>query len=543
MAILHLLACMGRVHCARARQLCLAPIGSNVHHTLVTKNWRRLRFGYWILASTAAVYLHLLFLVQPIKSASPSEPPPRPADSQSLLCRFGTNLIPNHITPPIAGLDLMALRVGWYIDYSASNLPVRPNGIEYTPMIHLTQTGPNSYSTTPSSAMLESAIAANPGADWLIGNEPDRRFFQDDIEPHVYARAYHDLYELIKAADPVARIFAGSIVQPTPLRLQYLDLILTSYFDQFSEAMPVDGWSIHNFILNEASCNYYDDLAICWGADIPPGIDVRDGLRITIDENDRFDLFVQQIMRFRQWMASRGYGGKPVYLSEFGVLMPPRFGFPPSRINTFMDNTFDYLLGTTDPMLGDPTDGYHLIQRFSWYSTSDNTYNGYLFERQGEADPYNLSEMGVNFTTYTASLSETIDFYPLQSRADPPAPLVSGGNVTFTLQARIANSGNVLTPSTTKVRFYAGDPAHGGASIGDDQVVALAGCGDNTLVQVTWRDVPAGEYQIFVVVDGENQITETNEENNVQTQNLFFATHQVFLPYIQRPVFTQQASN
>jgi len=484
-----------------------------------------------------------MFLAQPIKSDSLSKPVAQTADSQSLLCRVGTNLVPNSVTPPIAAFDLRALRVGWYTDYSASDLPARPNGIEYTPMIHLTQTGPNDYSATPSGALLESVIAANPGADWLIGNEPDRRFFQDDIEPHVYARAYHDLYELIKAADPLARIFAGSIVQPTPLRLQYLDLILTSYFEQFGEAMPVDGWSIHNFILNEASCNDYNDLAICWGADIPPGIDVSDGLRITIDEHDRFDLFVEQIIRFRQWMVRRGYSGKPVYLSEFGVLMPARFGFPPSRVNTFMNNSFDYLLGATDPTLGDPMDGYHLIQRFSWYSTSDSTYNGYLFERQGEANSYDLSAMGLNFTTYTASLPETSDFYPLPTQADPPAPLTSGGNVTFTLQTRVANSGNGLTPSTIDVRFYVGDPAHGGIAIGDNQEVALGGCGDNALVQVTWRDVPAGEYQIFVVVDEKNQITETNEENNVRTQALVFANYQVFLPYIQHAMFTQQLAD
>ena len=543
MTIRHLLSWLSQVHGTPVGQLSLAAIGSRIHQILAPKHQRIFRAGHRIPACIAAVSFSLIFLAQPINSDSLSKPVVQTAASQSLLCRVGTNLVPNSVTPPIAAFDLRTLRVGWYTDYGASNVPARPNGIEYTPMIHLMQTGPNDYSATPSGALLESVIAANPGADWLIGNEPDRRFFQDDIEPHVYARAYHDLYELIKTADPLARIFAGSIVQPTPLRLQYLDLILTSYFEQFGETMPVDGWSIHNFILNEASCSHYNDLSICWGADIPPGIDVSDGLRITIDEHDRFDLFVEQIIRFRQWMVRRGYGGTPVYLSEFGVLLPARFGFPPSRVNTFMNNTFDYLLGTTDPALGDPMDGYHLIQRFSWYSTSDNAYNGYLFERQGEANSYDLSAMGLNFTTYTASLPETSDFYPLPIQADPPAPLVSGGNVTFTLQTRVANSGNGLTPSTIDVRFYVGDPAHGGVAIGDNQAVALGGCGDNALVQVTWRDVPAGEYQIFVVVDEKNQITETNEENNVRTQALVFANYQVFLPYIQHAIFTQQLAD
>jgi hypothetical protein len=543
MVIRHLLSWISRVHGTPVGLRHLATIGSRIHPILVTKQQRIFRTRHRISACIAAISFSLMFLAQPIKSDSLRKPVSQTADSQSLLCRVGTNLVPNPVTPPIAAFDLRALRIGWYTDYGASDLPAHPSGIEYMPMIHLTQTGPNDYSATPSGALLESVIAANPGADWFIGNEPDRRFFQDDIEPHVYARAYHDLYKLIKTADPVARIFAGSIVQPTPLRLQYLDLILTSYFEQFGAAMPVDGWSIHNFILNEASCSAYNDLSICWGADIPPGIDVSDGLRISIDEHDRFDLFVDQIIRFREWMVRRGYRGKPVYLSEFGVLMPARFGFPPSRVNSFMNNAFDYLLDAKDPTLGDPTDGYHLIQRFSWYSTSDSTYNGYLFERQGEADAYNLSAMGLNFTAYTASLPETSDFYPLSIQADPPAPLTSGGNVTFTLQTQVANSGNGLTPSKIDVRFYVGDPAYGGLPIDGNQTAALGGCGDNTLVQVTWRDVPAGEYQIFVVVDEKNHIAETNEENNVRTQTLVFANHQLFLPYIQHAMFTQQVAD
>lgn len=46
------------------------------------------------------------------------------------------------------------------------------------------------------------------------------------MEPHIYAAAYHALYYLIKQADPTARVIAGTIVQPTPLRLRYLDMVL-----------------------------------------------------------------------------------------------------------------------------------------------------------------------------------------------------------------------------------------------------------------------------------------------------------------------------
>ena len=279
-------------------------------------------------------------------------------------------------------------------------------------MIRLVRTGPisatssidpkavYSYTTYPSGSDLIAAINANPGADRFVGNEPDRRKFQDDMPPALYAIAYHEVYWKIKNIDPTAKIFAGSIVQPTPLRLKYLDLILKNYLEKYGMSMPVDGWSIHNFILNEASCDFYKtpeglpDTTVCWGAEIPPDLTEIDGLRLSVDDNDSMALFKEQIVRFRRWMADRGYSNTPLYLSEYGVLMPPEFGFPPSRVNTFMTTTFDYLLNTVDPAIGYPADNHRLVQRLSWYSTTDTSFNGYLFEKVSISLPYQLSEMG-----------------------------------------------------------------------------------------------------------------------------------------------------
>ena len=167
------------------------------------------------------------------------------------LCRFGVGA-PSDVTR----YPVNQLRIGWYTDWGARLHPDRPGGIDYLQMVRLNQPqyGVDSYTSVPSASELPGIIAANPGARWVIGNEPDRRDVQDDIEPAVYAHAYHDLYYAIKAADPSARIVAGSIVQPTPLRLQYLDLILDSYRTRYGEPMPVDVWNIHAFILNEADC-------------------------------------------------------------------------------------------------------------------------------------------------------------------------------------------------------------------------------------------------------------------------------------------------
>ena len=127
---------------------------------------------------------------------------------------------------PVSEFDLSQLRIGWYIDYKAHVTAPHPNGAAYVPVINLEQVGDSDYTSSPSESALDTAIADNPGADWIIGNEPDRRYYQNDMAPAAYAHAYHDLYYYIKSKDPTARIFAGAIVQPTPLRLQYLDKVL-----------------------------------------------------------------------------------------------------------------------------------------------------------------------------------------------------------------------------------------------------------------------------------------------------------------------------
>ncbi len=143
------------------------------------------------------------------------------------LCRFGVGA-----GPDIGLYKVNDLRIGWYIDWTATITPARPGGITYMPMIRLRQTGHNSYVYSPSGDALSATIMANQGSLWLIGNEPDRRHWQDNLVPHLYARAYHELYFLIKGIDPSAQIGAGGIVQPTPIRLQYLDMVLQSYQEQ-----------------------------------------------------------------------------------------------------------------------------------------------------------------------------------------------------------------------------------------------------------------------------------------------------------------------
>jgi hypothetical protein len=442
------------------------------------------------------------------------------------LCRMGIN-------GPLHNYLVNPLRLGWYIDYTASATP--PAGMEYFPVIRLEQTSTGyNYSYLPGRAPateqeLRDKVASLPGHYWIIGNEPDRINLQDDMEPHMYARAYHDLYTIIKDEDPTAKIVAGAIVQPTPLRITYLDMVLASYQSAYLQPMPVDAWAFHNFILNEASCDHYKNLVdpdelggVCWGAEIPPGVAATDGLRITVQENDDIDLFKAQVIRFRQWMADNGYRNTPAFLSEFGVLMPagkyPEFNA--QRVNTFMDASFDFLMTGTDPNTGYPGDNNRLVQRFAWYSTDDNRdFNGFLFNPQ-QAAPNNRTPIGDNFATYAKNMDASLDYY-LDKVSVVGAPVNSQDGMSVTLEAVIGNSGNLAHNTTAIVRFYNGDPFNGGVQVGSDQYISVAGCGEKSAVRTEWGGAQPGSYTIFARV--QVLFSDVNSGNNQLSLPVTFA--------------------
>lgn len=500
-----------------------------------------------MLVCGAALLVALLYAAPVRAQEGPAQASAQAGDP---LCRFGVNVA----SRPVSDFDVAALRIGWYIDYYASATPSHPGGAAYMPVVLLTNNGAGGYNATPSGAALDAAIAASPGAHWIIGNEPDRREVQGDLLPAVYAQAYHDLYQAIKAQDPTARIFAGAIVQPTPLRLQYLDEVLRSYINRYNAPMPVDGWAIHNFILNERSCVYWTQfctanpndpgckaggpLFYCWGADVPPGSDAIEGLVIEnsiegLAKTKDLNIFKEQIERFRQWMYDRGYGDKPLYLSEYGILMPESFeGFDADAVNLFMTGTFDYLLTKTDGKLGYAADGNRLVQRFSWYSTVDSAFNGNLFRSTGnnpEAPPFVISTIGLNYQNYTTPLVAAHDVTLQRLTIAPAAPLSSTGAVTFTLRAVVANAGSAELPTQATVRFYDGNPTQGGAQIGVDQVVSLAGCGETAVAQVTWPNIGPEAHGRPVYV----RLTAPGVDQSLE-ESLFFATSRLFLGTVQR---------
>lgn len=248
---------------------------------------------------------------------------------------------------------------GWYIDWNIQKNPSL-DGLEHWSMVRV-----HEECITPSIEEIQSAASNYPGQVWIIGNEPDV-IWQDNISAARYATTYHELYRIIKGADQTALIAVGGIAQATPLRLQYLDQVLIRYQSLYGEPMPVDWWTVHGYVLREEKGS--------WGVDIPPGIEATVGELREVADHGRIDLFESQIRAFRQWMADNGYQTSPLALTEFGILMPTAYGFPTEMVGSYLEQTFSWLDQVKDESTGDPDDGYHLVQKWAWFSISDPTY-------------------------------------------------------------------------------------------------------------------------------------------------------------------------
>ena len=291
----------------------------------------------------------------------------------------------------MAEYDVELLGIGWYLNWQVEVEPSRPGDVEFRQMVRISEAQSGGAGYRPEASVVRAAAAANPGSVWLIGNEPDV-IWQDNTTPERYAELYHELYQLLKAADATCRVAIGAVSQPTPLRLAYLERVLSAYEARFGAPMPVDVWNIHGFVLREERDS--------WGVGIPPGFDEAAGVLYEIEDHDDLEVFRDQILGLRRWMAERGQRDRPLVLSEYGILMPPDYGYDQERVVTFMVATLDYLSTATDERVGYPQDGNRLVQSWAWYSLADTRYpTGNLFDTETKA----ITPLGDAFSQYTAS--------------------------------------------------------------------------------------------------------------------------------------------
>jgi hypothetical protein len=425
--------------------------------------------------------------------------------------------------------DVSQLSAGWYVDASPPACATSPEGMDRALVIRVRDW---SSSQIP---WLESMVDNHPGSLWLVGNEPDC-IWQDNVLPEDYAHVYHEIFAAIKGRDSTALVSPGGIVQPTPLRLQWLDRVLLEYETTYHVQMPVDVWNIHNAILRELS--YLCDPDNAWGADIPPGFDQCQGVWREVQDNDRIDIFQQQIWDFREWMADRGYGGYPLIVTEFGVLMPVEFGFDADRVNAFMDATFEFFrtATSTEPRFpGDPADGNRLVQRWAWFSLDNppydpaipQTFNGNLFDPDTTA----ITGYGLNYATHTVSFPSLayVDLRPGELRFEPLGPVEPGEMVNRTVEVEVQNLGSQDSGAFAVRLAYDGPTS--------DQLlhsVSNLAAGSSAWIGFELTQLVQGAYSILALVDANEQVSETTECDNQLESIMVVPADLAYLPLIAR---------
>lgn len=350
--------------------------------------FRRTLLPLLLLLSGLALVAYALWTSSSTRGGMPVSSAPQPSQTLTAMATATVTPLPTPaptVAPEafsisygqrfgVTGFDVAAahdlgLPFSRYADWHVRADPVRPDGVTYLQMIRLHE----GRVQTPMEA-IEAALQANPGAMWLIGNEPDVAV-QDNTTAQRYAELYHELYSLIKGRDPTAIVAIGGVSQPTPLRRAYLDVALDHYQTTYGQPMPVDVWNVHAFTLREEEGQ--------WGIGIPPGMDDDLAILYEIEDHNDLDIFARNLIDFREWMARRGYGDRPLLVSEFGFLMPYDFGFTEQDVATFLQGSFEFLL-TARNDTGFAPDGGRLVQWWLWFIVSapdDEFETSFLYDR------------------------------------------------------------------------------------------------------------------------------------------------------------------
>ncbi|MBD3181454.1 VWA domain-containing protein, partial [Candidatus Poribacteria bacterium] len=102
-----------------------------------------------------------------------------------------------------------------------------------------------------------------------------------------------------------------------------------------------------------------------------------------------------------------------------------------------------------------------------------------------------------------------------------PEEPVEGEKVSIT--ATIHNNGDANSGNNVLVRFYDGDPASGGISFGDCTINSIGIPGnDSRSSNIEWfTDGKGGNHDIYVVIDPDNAIAESDETNNHAYKSVF----------------------
>ncbi|MDF1515454.1 MAG: hypothetical protein P1S60_16715 [Anaerolineae bacterium] len=505
--------------------------------------------------------------------------PPLPTSN---LCRLGyagtTSSLkdyPAHLVEP--------LRAEWLINFHVNEWDLLADGMRLGPTVWIKQwkeeggqpvltdhdapyAEPYTYYVSPPIDALQRFAQAHPGQVWMLGNEIERRDWawyksdgsyggslgQSEILPEVYARAYHEVYHAIKAADPTARIANGSVIFPTPLRLEYYTRMWDEYYRLYHSDMPVDVWQIHLYVLPEKrNAN---------GADIPAGIDdvdegwfIYDTITETILANKDFSHVPGLVRDFRQWLKDRGQQNKPLFITEMAVTYPewvPEGDFSPEAVrDDYMYPVLDMVFHDTDYDLGMPDDDYRLVQSVWWWSFNMDfgyynadgefrqAYNGNLVwsglgPPKNAPNPVGLSTLGQYWVEYVSQINAKPNLRPYAIKTTG-AHADSGSPITATVQLQILNNSEVAATRPFTVTFRDADTGQLVEEVVVSQVVE--GCGDKTTIPViAWPNLAPGMHKLRVNVDSGRSVVEQDETDNKAVFSFFVGGYRLNLPMVVR---------
>ena len=334
----------------------------------------------------------------------------RPAATEAATSpSFG--LIFKGVSAAVASNALTKLGITWWFDFDDTGAVVPgTNKVESV-----------SLSSGLARADVVARASRNPGAYWIIGNEPNTP--GQDLNPRkgingpADAASRYKIYtDLIKDVDHNAKLVAGNMLNwdstcgvpdcITPGH-QWMDGFLAAYQALSGGNLPQpDVWGIHTYFID-------------WG-----NVPMVDWLKARDD-----------LQAFRSYLNGKGYSATPIWVTEFGVIYAyanPRLGSPdgtcrditpcsqPSglydqtAVNGYL-NGFVGWLKTTGPSLR--IDKWFLYVAYSDPEPYMTVYSGIAAMTTAGGDP-NLSISG----EVNRLLAQAADPTPV-----PTAPPTSGG--------------------------------------------------------------------------------------------------------------------
>jgi hypothetical protein len=403
----------------------------------------------WLALGLAMALLGFLFVwVNGAVRAAVPTPPASYDSGRFFFPPYPSNADRMGVGGPI-GSYTTSLSAGWYVDWSSNANSPHPGGIEFAQTIafnintgsagcgganRIAASQRSQVTASISNADLINDLRANPGALWFIGNEPDAPLNTSPITPQLYAQLYHEYYTLIQTYDPTARVAIGAVVQPSPLRLAYLDSVRAYYLAAYGVPLPTALWNIHLYALPEVACS---------GASFPPGASGTAGWSYNWAQSVDLNILKQNVRAMRQWMFNRGESNKPLIVTEFGELIPDDgsywlngLHFTPQVTRDYLNGTINYFLTGTDATIGYHADGNRLVQMWAWYSLTDASFGGRLLNPNGS-----FTLAGTAFAAI-ANQNKTLysDLYPVPVTV-PTGSVDASGETTFSVQ--INNHGNM----------------------------------------------------------------------------------------------------